>query len=137
MENVIILAEDEMRRLKAEALIIESRIGKLQAFIETFNELSSSASHALRLPQAVGDGAEDALLDKRKTSQKSQVAHAVTSILADGQARSTRVLLSMLKSRGFAFSGSDEAQTLSIHLSTSGKFQSDRKLGWTLKNAEA
>jgi hypothetical protein len=140
MENVIIKAEHEIRRLKADAAAIEFKINKLESFIATYNEIARSSGNLFDDKQLnlIGETPlQNELSGTRKGSKASDVVYAVTGILADGEARPTRVLLRMLKTRGLAFSGSDEAQTLSIQLSTSGKFQSNRKLGWTLKSAEA
>lgn len=140
MDDVISKAEHEIRRLKADATAIEFKINKLESFIATYNEIAGSAgslSGNEQINLADNIALQNELPSNRKASKASDVVHAATGILADGEARPTRLLLQMLKSRGLSFTGSDEAQTLSVQLSTSGKFQSNRKFGWTLKNAKA
>lgn len=128
---------EELKTLSVDIQKQMTEIGMLVTLAEKYASVPSS-------PQPIhvtGSGAlrvvENAILRGAGQTKKHRITEMVTDILKDGMRRSSRYLVSELRSRGLEIGGMDEnkdAAAISSYLSRNKDFDSDVKAGgWTLR----
>jgi hypothetical protein len=131
---------DAYTKAKAELSEIDSKIAALQKrravlrqFIELgdslySNEQESRAAYLMTSGRLVAS----MVAVSRETSAKARILSACKAYLLHKGSCHTRELAAALAVQGIELSGSDKLNTLSVLLSKSDEFRSDRKIGWSL-----
>lgn len=128
MDDVIAKAKDELLLIDQEIRRLHARKVKLQQFMRTYSELFDSKLEDHLVP-------DDKDESDKKRPAKAIILDAVENILSDDNPRHTRILLDMLRMRGIEVGGKDKVLALSALLSRDDRFESDRKVGWSLKSS--
>ena len=68
---------------------------------------------------------------------KKRVLDRVSDILSDGKPRSTKQLLMLVEESGIHLGGTNQSIYLAVMMNKSGRYESNRATGWTLKNVKA
>lgn len=137
-----------MHQAEADLREVEGKMAELEAQ----QDLLSEFLHAGRALLGIADGAPlpavtpSVLLPPQAPmfvvahnvapprSLKDRVTQACLSILADGFPMKPQELIKVLERRGVVIGGTNKPMALSAMLSKDGRFQPDRKRGWSLKS---
>lgn len=144
-------AHAELAEIDSRIATLRQRRETLQKFIELghalYGDMSVSVGGRSSLTANIGSAIVNAAqnlipLDQRGTVQSVMFEHKRTAkarILAVCRAHidfrgptHTRDLLAAVAAAGIEVTGTDKVSTLSVLLSKSSEFRSDRKLGWSL-----
>ena len=122
MDAVISKAKAELKAISDQLRSLNERKEDLARFLLVYDQLAGNAEPPEPEQQP------------RKETAKERILEAVTSLLADGKPRHTRVLLDSLKALGIEVGGANKLLALSALLSRSEDFEASRKVGWSLKS---
>jgi hypothetical protein len=137
-------ALSELSEIDSRIAALQQRRDTLRKFIDLGQSLYGPAQVSLLTGLAIPDGG--AVLAEQMTRQRalagalrehSAKAKILSACVAHIQAHgstSTRDLLTMLNAQSIEVNGADKINALSVMLSKSDQFDSDRKFGWSLKS---
>lgn len=131
MNDVISKAKTELHDIEQRVRVLLARKDKLTNFISTYAELfGPQAALDVRAPDP------KASRGAKQPPAKVIILSAVSDILMDGHRRSTRTLLDLLGHRDIKVGGKDKLLALSALLSRDERFETDRKIGWSLVDTQ-
>lgn len=132
-------AENEMRSVRAQIAALHKREQKLEAFISLGKELfahsepSPSRERVHLLHEAPKDALAKVVEDGRRASMKAQVLNLARQAIQErGTPTHTRELLAYIEAAGVVVTAADKLTAVSVILSRSDDFKSDRTAGWSL-----
>lgn len=140
-------AEAELTNIDSQLAKLERRRDELRQFVELGRRLYAGTGSerrptgtAIRIPRRrLAEDAEPpsqagAFIQRaRELSLKASVLQLSEQAISERGPTHTRELIDYIESRGVQITGSDKTVTVSVILSRSDRFASDRTRGWTLK----
>jgi hypothetical protein len=131
-------AADELRGIDRQIAALEKRRATLRQFVDLGQRLYADTPtlSASRTPPDDGMArlGVGPILDRhrREASLKARVLALSKQAIQKAGPLSTRELLALIESAGVEVTGADKPTTVSVILSRSDEFKSDRTVGWTL-----
>lgn len=131
-------ANEELVALTGRILELQRLAKKYTAFLELYEQETDPAVESINaaaapLPRFIPGMPSDKTPIEESQTAKARITNLVATILADGRQMSTKDLLEEIQSRGVEPGSKDKHLALSALLSKDGRFEPDRKLGWSLK----
>lgn len=121
-----------LANLDKQRVPLEKRKNDLRAWIELGQRLFGSG-----LPHPSADFKESLQRSAlrqvaRPASMKAQILQISEKVISEGGPLPTRDLIPLIEAEGVQITGADKMVTVSVILSRSDRFMSDRTLGWSL-----
>lgn len=122
----------ELRSVDADIARLQERRAELQRFVAMGQKLfprDTTGEEAMQLPlaQAIAAGSY-----RRAPQTRSQLMTAVEQHLLNHGPTSTRDLVNILEEQGIEIPGVDKHNMLSVLMSRSGRYITDRRSGWSI-----
>ena len=122
----------ELSGIDAEIASLEKRRTVLRQFVDLGQKLYAGRAHAdLRAPSVVVQASGGPAIPRDQSLKARVLALAKQAIQQRGP-QSTSALVEYVESAGVAVTGAHKPTTVSVILSRSDSFLSDRKHGWVL-----
>lgn len=125
-------AEAELSDIAAKIAALTKRRQELLEFVALGRKLYGSQDLLTSSSQIFTPTVELKAPTPREHSLKAKVLNAVRDHIALFGPTPTSALVDMLEGRGIEITGKDKGVTVSVILSRSNEFVSDRKNGWSL-----
>lgn len=136
-------AEAELASIDSQMAALEKRRKELDQFVELGRRLFASQHGPIiaRLPiptsSTLRRAMDQAAQHGRDMSMKARILSLCKQYIKDlGRPVMTRELLAHIEANGVEVTGADKVTTISVILSRSDEFKSDRALGWSLIPAQ-
>lgn len=133
-------AEDALIVVRREIAALREREQKLETFLNLGKELFADqigAHHRKRIPLILSDSTASALKSMAESGQrmsmKASVLNLARKAIEERGSIHTRDLVAYIEATGVTVTGADKSTTVSVILSRSDDFVSDRSKGWSLK----
>lgn len=139
----------DLSQVEAELVDIDSQIAALQkrkddlrTFFEMGKRLYGRATNPnsdMRQRRRVlidDDDIAPSSLVRRDGSLKARIESLARQAITTRGPQTTREILALAEAAGIEVKGADKPTTVSVILSRSGEFKSDRTIGWTLVEKE-
>jgi hypothetical protein len=125
-QTLVARLELEAQNLKESIAVSQHRLHEIETFLKLGRKFTGQHESNTSL-------AELMRVAPTGVTQRDRVLDAANKLLADGQRRTTRELLTEMNGFGVLPGGVDPASTLSTYLSRDPRFSNDnRRGGWTL-----
>lgn len=132
-------AEEALIVVRREIAALREREQKLETFLNLGKELFANqigAHHRKRVPLILSDSTANALKSMtesgQRVSMKASVLNLARKAIEERGSIHTRDLVAYIEAAGVTVTGADKPTTVSVILSRSDDFVSDRSKGWTL-----
>lgn len=134
-------AKTELTEIDSQIAALQRRKAVLRQFVDLGESLYGGSGHhaetASSTPNldrvaAYAGLAVSQLTLARQNTAKARILDASAAIVSTEGPTPTRTLVERLEAQGIEITGADKINTLSVLLSKSDDFQSDRKAGWSL-----
>jgi len=130
--NLLRTAEQELSDIVAQISVLQKRRQELLEFIALGRKLFGSDTKSSVAPDLSATHDQIKAPTPREHSLKARVIKEVRDHISLFGPTPTSALVEMLEGRGVEITGKDKGVTVSVILSRSNEFVSDRKNGWSL-----
>jgi hypothetical protein len=133
-KNPLGAAQAELASVRSQIDALQKREQKLQAFIDLGRELFSSAiDQELAAPPSDDLNVFERMAIAQRPSMKARILELAREAIQKNGPMHTRDLLAYVERAGVSVTGADKLITVSVILSRSDEFKSDRTAGWSFQ----
>lgn len=130
--DLLVTAETELADIVAQIAALTKRRQELLEFVALGRKLYGGESAKTQSQDLFSSPDTNKVPTPRENSLKARVLKEVRDFVSLFGPTPTSDLVKMLEERGIEISGKDKGVTVSVILSRSNEFVSDRKNGWSL-----